>query len=165
VRSFAVLALVGACGGASTRASVELPAPLPPSPQPTVPAPPPIDRIEGSYALDVDATAARWNDRIAALPEDKREGTKMGLSMLRLMHMTVELEAGGVAVTRVTIANLVDPKAPPKSEEERGTWTKERDGVVITSHGKPIHCTKSRSELVCTQADDTLGLPLVFRSP
>ena len=119
--------------------------------------------VEGTYKLDKAETKKSMEAEIAKMPADKQEMAKLGTAMLDAMDMTVELKSGGAVSMKTTMPNIMDSKAPAKTEEETGTWKKDGDTITLTSaKGKDMKCTKSGSKLSCNEADAKDKMELIF---
>lgn len=166
--TFVLLLALAACGGgAKQQATADSPAALPPSPvvapTATVAAPPPI---EGTYALDKDATVSQMEAEIEKMPDkDKREMAKLGVGIVRMMDITLDVQAGGAAKLSVTMPDLVNKGAPPKTKDEVGTWRKDGEEIVITSKGKDVRCTHEPRRLSCAEPHGADQTKLVFVKP
>lgn len=160
---FASFLLLAACGGAAPpAASAERPSPLPTPPVTATAEPPAPPTFEGTYLLDAEATLASMEPAFAQMPPEQRDETrKIARSLFEAMQMTMELRTDGTMSVRGAIPDG-DKTAPPKRDDQEGTWKKVDDGIVVTSKGKDMHCTKSGVRLTCEETPPAKEGAVVF---
>jgi hypothetical protein len=121
--------------------------------------------VEGTYKLDKASTKKAMEGEIAKMPADQQGMAKIGLAMIDAMDMTLELKSGGVVTTKSSMPNLLNDKAPPKTDEDTGTWKKEGDTISITgSKGdkNSFSCTKAGKKLTCKDPKSKENMALIF---
>ena len=106
--------------------------------------------VEGSYALDKEATTKQLQAEIDKLPQDKQAFAKMAMGMIASMEITLALEKGGKAKMMMKMGS--------KEKNEEGTWKKEGDKILIQAKGqkKPMSCTLSAAGLTCADGKNSM---------
>jgi hypothetical protein len=105
--------------------------------------------VEGTYKIDKAEMKKTMEAEVAKMPAEQQGFAKLALGLIDAMDMTIELQAGGKAKTKMTSPTL-DPAKPGKTEEKEGTWKAEGETVEITTDGKSVKCTKGPNKLTCT---------------
>jgi hypothetical protein len=157
--------VLAACGSSSHPATVSLEAPAPlPSPPPATGSlgQPDADALEGTWALDAEATFARGRAKLqGALGDAGADVVQMAVTMLREMNMTLDLRPGGAAT--FGMATGADGDAGPRTNARDARWHREGAEIVVVLDREELRCTEAKRELVCSAPAKPNEITLVYR--
>lgn len=129
--------------------------------------------VTGIYKLDKEAMTKAMKEKIAKLPKKQQGFAKLMLVMVASMDVTVKLNKGGKAVMNSTVKFM----GKEKKSEDKGTWKKDGDKILITTtqirkRGKKevkktrtVSCTLKGKSLNCQDEKKSKkgpGMTLIF---